>query len=904
MTVLVNDKFFSDATSQRLPLSLDNTIHRVFEEQVRRTPDNIAIICDDETLTYDELNRRANQLARYICGQHKSHTGTPLEPETLIAIFLDRSVDMVVAILGVLKAGGSYVPIDTKLPLDRIRYLISDTKCPIVVTQKHLLNQFQGAMRLATSLNGRAPGSGAHPIVLDLDPCRGEDGKNLAVKVTGTDLAYVIYTSGTTGVPKGVMIEHRSVVNLAGSRRADFGITERSAVLQLSPIAFDASVCEIFSALTLGARLVIATEDARRDPNTLLALLRFESITVATILPSLLTQLSQSGVPDLPELTTLVVAGEPCTDNVMRTWSSGRRLIHAYGPTEATVCATVHRFRPGDPPSTIGRAIRNMRVYLLDEKLNQVPTGAVGELCVMGVGLARGYLNLPGQTTESFIENPFSTPMDRELGYGTLYRTGDLARRFQDGTLEYVSRNDFQVKIRGYRIELGEIESVLLSYPEIKQVCVVAHVQHSGDTKRNESGSLGSPGEKILVVYYVADQEIDSSEIVRYLQRSLPDYMIPRRFVHMAEFPVTDNGKIDRRRLPAPRFAPTSGYVPPRTGRERDLLAVWQSVLGIDSVGVEDDFFEIGGDSLSVATLAAKISENFGCTLYVSTIYSHRTVAAQAELLNCDAVVERRPISAFRAQGTRPPLFFVHPSMTGTKLYKRMVRWLDPDQPFYGIESYNRDHMDTPETDLRALARRYFECIREIQPKGPYFLGGYSAGGNIAYEIAHQLLDIGEIVSGLYLIDSVVLTKVARGRLIRARDAEEFLDYFRIGSGADESLLRLAEAEMSLLFGYEPGGKLDANVVLIKAKHLLSPMEHLRNDHIARYLFRRDSPCSGWEGLARDVDCHEISANHTSIMNSEHLECATRIIQTHINTHSTREISGPTAVYWSSPATP
>ncbi len=517
MTVLANDEFFAVAASEPLPFRLNRTIHRVFEAQVRRSADKIAIICDDEAITYDELNRRANQIARYLRRQHKSHTGVPLQPDTLIAIFTDRSVNMVAAILGVLKAGGAYVPIDTKLPLNRIRYLISDTNCPIVVTQKHLLERFQAAIQLTTFPKNQDSRLVVHPIVLDLDPYCSEDGKNLATKVVGTDLAYVIYTSGTTGVPKGVMIEHRSVVNLACSRRADFDIAEGCAVLQLSPIAFDASVCEIFSALTLGARLVIASEDARRDPNRLLALLRFESIRVATILPSLLTQLSLAGVPDLPELATLVVAGEPCTDDVMRTWSSGRQLINAYGPTETTVCATVHRFRPGDPPSTIGHSIQNMRVYLLDEKLNQVPAGAVGELCVAGIGLARGYINLPGQTAERFIENPFSMPRDRELSYGTLYRTGDLARRSQDGTLEYLGRSDFQVKIKGYRIELGEIESILLSYPGTKQVCVVARAKYSEDTKPHGSGPLGSPGEKILVVYYAADQEIGSSEIVRHL---------------------------------------------------------------------------------------------------------------------------------------------------------------------------------------------------------------------------------------------------------------------------------------------------------------------------------------------------------------------------------------------------
>ncbi|MGH9062350.1 MAG: amino acid adenylation domain-containing protein, partial [Acidimicrobiales bacterium] len=327
----------------------------------------------------------------------------------------------------------------------------------------------------------------------DLDE-RDLDERDLDVRAGGADLAYVIYTSGTTGFPKGVMIEHRSVLNLVASRAADFGITESSAVLQLSPLSFDASVCEMFSALLLGARLVVATEDVRGDPDRLLALLRAESVTVATILPSLLSRLSLSGVPRLAALATVVVAGEPCAEELMRSWSAGRRLVNAYGPTETTVCATVHRFRPGDPPSTIGRAIRNTRVYVLDAELEPVPVGAVGEICVAGAGLARGYLNRPGLTAERFVPNR----RDRGPDYGTLYRTGDLARQREDGTLEYVGRADSQVKIRGHRIEPGEIEHHLLTYPAVRQVCVVAVDAHPGHP--GEDGST-APAEKALVGY-------------------------------------------------------------------------------------------------------------------------------------------------------------------------------------------------------------------------------------------------------------------------------------------------------------------------------------------------------------------------------------------------------------------
>lgn len=882
MNLSGKDERSAKAATPPFPPRPGPPIHRMFEERVRRNPDGIAVTCEEENLSYNELNRRANRLARHLRDHYRSRTGVDIGPDTLIAIFLGRGVDMVVAVLAVLKAGAAYVPIDPGLPPDRIRYLVADTRCRIVLTHQDRLDRFQESVSAASSAE-----PGVHPVVLDLDLGRGEDEADLAVPVADTDLAYVIYTSGTTGFPKGVMIEHRSVVNLARSRVVDFAITEGCAVLQLSSLAFDASVCEIFSALILGARLIIATEDVRLDPDRLLGLLRSESVTVATILPSLLARLSLSGVPDLPALATLVVAGEPCTGELMRSWSVGRRLINAYGPTETTVCATVHRYRPGDPPATIGRAIANLRVYALDERLEPVRPGAVGEVCVAGVGVARGYLNRADLTAERFVPNPVGA----DSAYGVLYRTGDLARRSADGTLEYVGRDDLQVKIRGHRVELGEIEHHLLAYPSVRQVCVAAMDTYPASADRGGA----SPRERVLVGYYVADQDIDPRQLIRYLRRSLPDHLVPRRYLRLAEFPVTANGKIDRGQLPTTTAYQLAERVPPRTERERTLLDIWRAVLGI-AVGIEDDFFEIGGDSLLAATLADELGKRFDRTVYTSMVHGYRTVAAQAALLDrvAPSGLPRR-ICEFRAEGTRPPLFFVHPSMAGAELYRRMLPWLDPDQPFYGIESFNRDHLSTPETDLRSLARRYVGDVRDIRPTGPYLLGGYSAGGNIAYEMAHQLRAAGETVAGLYLIDSVALPAgPGRQRGPRARDAEDFLDYFGLGSRADTNLLRLAEAEMSLLFGYAPPGKLDVGVVLIRAEQPLAPLADLHGDHVAHWLLRRDSRYAGWEDLAPDIDCHTLAANHTTIMVGEHLARVTRIVQAHINMATTAVNAGTT----------
>ncbi|KXO07263.1 Peptide synthetase [Moritella sp. JT01] len=879
---LITDESKNDSFSYlhnvEVPYPKNKTIYQVFQGQVEKTPYNVAATFAGQMITYIELDIRSNQLARYIRQEYLITEGKNIAPDTLIAIFLDKSIDMLIAILGIMKAGAVYVPININDPDKRINYLLADTQCELIITHTKLTDNLTHALK---SDKGKQTQKLPRLITLDRNAYQSESVQCLPIYNKSTDLAYIIYTSGTTGKPKGVMIEHHSVINLACSRKHDFNIDENSVVLQFSPITFDASVCEIFSALLHGAKLVIVTDEVKRDPVLLTNSLHSERVSVATILPSLLAQISLTDCPELPYLKTLIVAGEPCSKDVMLMWSKGRQLINAYGPSESTVCATVHHFKSGDLPSTIGGAIQNTAVYILDENLSPVDKGVTGELYISGVGLARGYLNKAQLTRERFIPNPFHLSQTHNA-HTKLYKTGDLVRYLENGDIEYIGRNDFQVKIRGHRIELGELENTLLSYPGIKQVCVLAKSRIA-----NQSGSVtDNSASKYLVVYYVANQEIDIDKCINFLSQCLPEYMVPSYFIWQEAFPLTNNGKVNRNLLPEPESRQEKQHcITPYTDLESSLLNIWQSVLGFEQISIKDDFFKIGGNSLLAITLAVKINTALNLKINVSLLRIYRTIADQASFLHetNSNNLEFKPISTFQSNGLKPPLFFIHPSMTGSELYKDMVSEFDQDQPFYGVESYNFNHLETPETDLRSLAKRYVDYIRVVQPHGPYFLGGYSLGGNISYEIAHQLINMGETVEGIYLVDSVLPAPSAKKDGVTYKDAKNFLEYFEFKDTESKRLLALAKIEMELLFSYYPTTKLPVKLVLIKATNLLSPLDDLEEDHIANHFFQVDKAYSGWDKFANEVHQYKIDADHETIVDPQHLARVANIIQREIN---------------------
>jgi amino acid adenylation domain-containing protein len=543
------------------------TIPELVAAQVASTPDAVAVTGSGRSLTYRALDETANRLAHHLI---RSGVG----PESVVALKFPRSVDLVIAVLGVLKAGAAYLPVDVSYPADRIAYMIADARVALVLD----------ALPDLSGLPDDAP----------------------EVVVRRENAAYVIYTSGSTGRPKGVVVSHSGLATFSTAEIAHFDVSPGDRVLQFSSPAFDASVLELCMALPAGATLVVP------PPGPLLGrhLARFVTdfdITHALIPPAALATLPDA---ELPTLRTLVVGGDASSAELVRRWAPGRRMINAYGPTESTVVTTwSDPLEPGGTPP-IGRPIPGTAVRVLDDELKPVPAGVTGELYIAGIGLARGYLNRPGLTAQRFLADPFGTPGER------MYRTGDLARWDDSGTLHYLGRADQQVKIRGFRVELGEVESVLAAHPAVAQVVVV-------------------PNEHRLVAYFVPDKPTTASELRDHTAEVLPDHMVPAAFVALESMPLTVSGKLDRVALPAPeRDAVTSReYVAPRTETEEAIAAIWADVLGVGEVGVEDSFFALGGDSIRGLHITSRTKAAFGVDLSPRDVLTARTVSALAELV-------------------------------------------------------------------------------------------------------------------------------------------------------------------------------------------------------------------------------------------------------------------------------
>lgn len=570
----------------------ETTAHELFRMRAESAPDRTAIQYEDDHLTYGELERRANRLARHI----RSYG---MGPESPVGVCMERSPEMILAFLAVLKAGCVYMPLDPSYPPERISLMIEDAAIPIVLT----LGRMPGGV----------PETRARTVHVDAvqDVIGGESDEPPENDMNPGNLAYIIYTSGSTGTPKGVLIEHNGLCNLAEKLIEAYGISCDERILQFASASFDASIAEIVRALIPGGTLCVERIDSLLPGKPLARTLLDRAITMVTMPPSVLSAVP---VEKFPALGTLIVAGEACTPDLVAGWADDRTIINAYGPTETTVCATFEKYcengrlsgaRPTDPGrqrSTvpIGRPIDNTQAYILDRLFEPAPTGVIGELYIGGSGLARGYLNRPGLTAERFIPNPFAgIPGTR------LYRTGDHARYRRDGAIEFIGRTDSQVKIRGYRIELGEIDAALRGFEGVRD-CVTSVLEENGEAR--------------LVAYYVSDEALSSLMLRRFLRSVLPPFMVPVEFVRIDRVPLTPSGKTDYRRLRVehtPRDEETRTYVPPESRTELAIAAVWSDVLGTEKVGLNDNFFDVGGYSLLVIKAIAQIEERYGVTLKV-----------------------------------------------------------------------------------------------------------------------------------------------------------------------------------------------------------------------------------------------------------------------------------------------
>jgi len=694
----------------------EKCIHHFFEEQAAETPGAIALIFGEQRVTYRELNHRANQTAHYL-------QSLGVRPEMLVGICLERSIEMIVAILGILKAGGAYVPLDPNYPKDRLEHILTDSQASVLLTSKNLAD--------------RSDRSKAKAVYVDehSDTISEHSGDNCISEIAPNNLAYVIYTSGSTGKPKGVAIEHRSAVALLSWAATVFNPEELRGTLASTSVCFDLSVYEMFAPLSCGGT-VILVENILHLPAAAAA----AEVTLINTVPSAITELVRTnGIP--ASVQTINLAGEPLKTSLVRSLyeiKTVKKVYDLYGPSEDTTYSTFTL--RNTTRETIGRPISNTQAYILDSHLQPVPVGCAGELYLGGDGLARGYFNRPELTDERFVKDPFGTDAASRL-----YKTGDLVRYLATGEIEYLGRIDNQVKIRGFRIELGEIENALASHPSIKETVVVAKEDR--------------PGEKQLTAYFVCHTGAAASvaDLRKFLKSTLPDYMIPSAFVDLAAIPLTPNGKIDKKALPVPSsvVAGDDQFVEHRDELESTLVGIWERILGVQPIGIKDNFFELGGHSLIAVRMFVEVEETFGKNIPLATLFEAGTIERLAEILRKEEWKEKESsLVPIQPDGIKPIFFCVHAKGGNVLFYRDLAKHLGTDQPFYGLQARRLGGRQLGHSTVEEMAEYYIREIRKIQPTGPYFLGGSSFGGLGAFEMAQQLMSQGEKVALLALLDT------------------------------------------------------------------------------------------------------------------------------------------------------
>jgi amino acid adenylation domain-containing protein len=713
--------------------------HELFEEQVARTPELVAVKCEGQKLTYEGLNRRANQLAG-----HLKTLGAG--PEVLVGICLERSLEMVVAILAVLKSGGAYVPMDPNYPPERVSYMLEDAQIKILITRDESLTKLPPANAIGAKLKVINLDQEVEAIAL-------APANNIDSGVIPLNAAYVIYTSGSTGKPKGVVVTHSNIVRLftATWRWYEFGVKDVWTLFH--SYAFDFSVWELWGALLYGGNLVVVPYWVSRSPEAFYELIKTEKVTVLNQTPSAFRQMSQYEEdahcdPSELSLRFVIFGGEALEMSTLRPWFSRHGyerplLINMYGITETTVHVTYQPVTEQivqEDQSLIGGPIPDLQLYVLDPYMQPAPIGVAGELYVGGMGLARGYLNRPGLTAQRFVPHPFSSKPGKRL-----YRTGDAAKRRADGNVEYLGRTDQQVKIRGHRIELGEIEAALLDSGFVDHAVVVAREDE--------------PGQKDLTAYVVARAGIESSQLREVLWQRLPEYMVPSVFVMVDTLPLTQNGKIDRRALLASKpergAARENFYVAPRTPIEESLAGIWAGLLKVERVGIYDSFFELGGHSLLAVRLRTAIRKTFDRDIPLVTLFQKATVGQVAELLGqSPSESPHQTVVRIQPEGSGTPFFCVHPVGGNVLCYAALADEMGRDRPFYGLQSPVPDPQKENFLNIEQMASLYIEEVRKVQPDGPYLLGGWSMGGLVAFEMASQFLAAGDTVDLLAMIDT------------------------------------------------------------------------------------------------------------------------------------------------------
>lgn len=902
------------AERQTLLLEWNNTstaypqsqcIHQLFETQVEQNPNAVAVVFENQQLTYHELNIKANQLAHHL-------QALGVKPEVPVGICVERSLEMVVGLLAILKAGGAYVPLDPAYPQERLAYILSDSQVPVVLTLERLLEAL--------------PSHNAQVVYLDFeqDAIAQHSQENPVSGATPNNLAYTIYTSGSTGNPKGVLVNHANVTRLFAAVQPWYHFNEEDVWTLFHSYAFDFSVWEMWGALLYGGRLVVVPYLISRSPKAFYDLLQKERVTVLNQTPSAFRQLirAEESLDRTEELNLRLVifGGEALELQSLKPWFERHgdkcpQLVNMYGITETTVHVTYRPLTIADMSGTssaIGRPIPDLQVYVLDRHQQLVPVGVPGEMYIGGAGLARGYLNRPELTNERFIPNPFSDQPDARL-----YKSGDLARYMPNGDIEYLGRIDHQVKIRGFRIELGEIETVLGQHPDVREVVVLARED--------------KPGNKRLVAYVVPSQEQapTANELRRFLKEQLPDYMVPSAFVMLNTLPLTPNGKVDSRALPTPdtsRITQQDSFVPPRDQLEQQLAQIWSEVLNLYPIGVRDNFFDLGGHSLLAVRLMAQIQQQFGKNLPLATLFQSATIEQLANVLRQQTdSLSWSPLVPIQSQGSKPP-FFCLPGAGGNVIYfYDLARHLGTEQPFYGLQALGLDGESEPFTCIEDMAAHYIKAIQAVQPQGPYFLAGHSSGGLVAFEMATQLqkqgheiglvaiFDMEAPIPGRYPIgtdwdDAQWLTRIVSiiehfiGKNLNVSyealsllGPEEQLNYIgerlkmvdllppEAGIKQVRGLVQVFKANYQASAQYVPQQIYPAQVTFFRASEVYS--DNTMTDELSEI---RQQPSWGWNQFSQEpVEVHIVPGDHITMLAEPHVSVLAQKLRFYLDKYST-----------------
>nr|VFJ46172.1 MAG: amino acid adenylation domain-containing protein [Candidatus Kentron sp. DK] len=892
LTEVERKRILVDWNASEVSYPADQCVHEIFEEQVAKAPDAIAVVFplsisgQEEKVSYGELNARANRLAHRL---RKLGVG----PEVLVGLFVERSVEMVVDFLAILKAGGAYVPLDPEYPQKRLAFMAEDADLGVLLCH--------GATR------ERLPECTARILDLDAEVAviAGECSDNPARLVGPDNLAYVIYTSGSTGKPKGVMVEHGMIANHILSIIDLYGLKDNDRVLQFASLSFDASLNQILGPLLAGAAIVSRGAEIWTPEECLRNIVR-HGVTVVHVTPLYGQQLLGIAIDHEEDLNAsdfrlLNCGGEALPPATVGLWLKtslyNGRLLNTYGPTEATVTATAFDVPTDWPEDTvsipIGKPLPDRTVYILDPRMRPVPVGVDGELHIGGAGVARGYLNRPNLTAERFIPDPFSDNPGARL-----YRTGDLCRWLSDGNIEFLGRIDTQVKIRGFRVELGEVENALLTYPGIREAVVDARGE--GMDKRLAAW---------VVVSDVADQPVSRDALRAHLRRMLPDWMVPSVFVFVNALSMTPSGKVDRQALPNPdagEFGAGTAYVAPRGPAEDALCGIFVEVLGIKRVGVHDDFFELGGHSLLATRVVYLVRKRLGVELPLRALFEYSDPAGLARVVCEQKEWQPTILLPLKARGSKPPLFCIHPVGGGAFCYRELADCLPQDQPVYGIQAVGFEGKMDPLTNIDAMATRYVEQIMTVWPEGPCNLYGWSFGGVVSFEMARLLQMADREVKLLVLTDTFHPSCLEdRGKpkdveiiahlLAEAGEMEQILSNEIEGMAPDERLTFLRQWLMvgSNLAGF---GDLDRFVRIYRTNLLaistyrpstwggkmifLSAQERPRTD---------DEPADIiWRRFARRIEHHVVPGNHFTMHRQPNVRRIAEILENALtSTHHT-----------------